>query len=130
MKFEVTDPIAEVICLSPKMYSILGAEQQEEEEDVEIEPVNKRARFQSKRCKGVPHTYVTNTLTHERYRAALLNDQVESATFIGIRSYNHQLFTETYSKRTLSSFDNKRYLMPDRISSLPYGHKAVRNIPS
>ncbi len=39
-----------------------------------------------------------------------------------IRSHSHEIYTETVTKKSLSAFDDKRYLLDDGVSSLSYGH--------
>ena len=43
-------------------------------------------------------------------------------TMQAIRSFKHQLKSIKQNKVPLSPYDDKRYLMDDGISSLPYGH--------
>ena len=40
-----------------------------------------------------------------------------------IRNYKHKIFSETVSKKAITAFDNKRYIMSDGINTLPYGFK-------
>ena len=44
--------------------------------------------------------------------------------YYSIQSINHQLGTVHKTKKNLSSVDDKRYLLSDRIHTLPYGHWA------
>ena len=39
-----------------------------------------------------------------------------------IRSEKHQLYTIKQNKVSLAPYDDKRYLLEDRVTSLPYGH--------
>ena len=43
-----------------------------------------------------------------------------------IRSEKHKVFTITQNKTTLSAYDDKRYILGDGISTLPYGHYSLR----
>ena len=43
----------------------------------------------------------------------------------GIRSKNHELITYTSNKKSISCFDDKRYILSDGINTLPYGHKDI-----
>ena len=54
------------------------------------------------------------------------NDLRQRTTFNVIRSSLHTLYSEIVNKVSLSAYDDKRYILPDCISTLAYGHK---NIP-
>ena len=43
-----------------------------------------------------------------------------------IRSEKHKLYTVTQNKTSLSAYDDKRYILDDGISTLPYGHYSLR----
>ena len=45
-----------------------------------------------------------------------------------IVSDHHRLQTVTTNKFCLSAFDNKRYILPDGIKTLPFGHYAIDEI--
>ena len=42
-----------------------------------------------------------------------------------IRSHKHEIFSETVNKIALSANDDKRIILNDKISTLPYGYKSV-----
>ena len=42
-----------------------------------------------------------------------------------IKSKKHELVTYESNKRSLSDFDDKRYILDDGINTLPYGHKDI-----
>ena len=43
----------------------------------------------------------------------------------GIKSKNHNLGLYENNKRSLSCFDNKRYILENGINILAYGHKDI-----
>ena len=45
----------------------------------------------------------------------------------GIKSKNHNLGTYETNKRSLSCFDDKRYILKNGINTLAYGHKDKKN---
>ena len=45
----------------------------------------------------------------------------------GFKSKNHVIFTYESNKISLCDFDDKIYILPNGIHTLPYGHK---NIPT
>ena len=42
-----------------------------------------------------------------------------------IRSYKHQLYTVNLNKIGLSSYDDKRYICDDGVTTLAHGHRSV-----
>ena len=42
-----------------------------------------------------------------------------------IKSINHILVAYKSNKRSLSAFDDKRYILADGINTLSYGHKDI-----
>jgi hypothetical protein len=58
----------------------------------------------------------TNTLREAKFLLHKMNM---------IRSYKHQLYSVTLNKRSLSCFDDKRYLLDDGIHSWAYGHYRI-----
>ena len=43
----------------------------------------------------------------------------------GIKPFNHGMYTYESNKISSSTFDNKRYIIEDRINTLPYEHKDI-----
>ena len=43
-----------------------------------------------------------------------------------IASSKHQLMTAVCNKKLLSGYVDKRYILDDRVNTLPYGHRALR----
>ena len=79
-------------------------------------------------AKGVSKSFVKNTLTHDLYRQGLHHEITTTATFHTIRSSVHQLKTLQLSKKALSPYDDKRYILGMGGESLAYGHIAkLRN---
>ena len=99
-------PIEEFVGLRPKMYSLMyyGTEK--------------------KRAKGVKKHTVAK-LRHSQYRETLFRRCCRRDIMRMIRNDLHQLYTVEQNKLTLSPFDDKRYILPDGISSLAYGHADI-----
>jgi hypothetical protein len=97
--------ISEFIGERPKLYSY--------KVDGEDESHNK--------CKGVK-TSVSNKLTIDDYKESLFNRKSKDIKQNNIRSYGHQLFTETISKIALSHNDDKIYICDDNIHTRNFGH--------
>jgi hypothetical protein len=49
-------------------------------------------------------------------------------SFYKIQAYKHHLYSIKMNKLALSPFDDKRYIMPDGIHTLPYGHSDIIHI--
>ena len=79
---------------------------------------------ESKTGKGVPKSVMENTLTLSAYQNCLRKPLRLEHRFLEIRSDKHKVFTRQLKKCTLSSFDDKRYLL-DSCFSLPYGHYKI-----
>ena len=60
--------------------------------------------------------------SHEDYKHCLLNTKPQMRKMNVIRSYQHEIFSETVNKIALSADDDKRIIHPDKISTLAFGH--------
>ena len=99
------DIITEFIALAAKSYSLLIQNQP---------PIIK--------VKGVKRSVVKRTISHEDFRDSVFNRTIISREQNIIRSRNHNVHTECQKKIALNPLDNKRYLIPDSIDTLPWGH--------
>lgn len=75
--------------------------------------------------KGVKKS-IMKTLCHEDYVNCLFEMKQMRHSFHAIRSQEHQLYTIKQNKRTLSCYDDKRFIFDCNIHSLPYGHRAIK----
>ena len=96
--------------LRPKMYSLLTLSNQSKST-----------------AKGVPKSYARKHLRHDMYLRTLKDRTITHATCRQFRSKSHKLYTVELSKVALSAFDNKRYILKDGITSVPYGHYEIGN---
>ena len=78
-----------------------------------------------KKAKGISKPTIQKKLYLDLYEKALFEnkDRIESMDLI--RSHNSKLFVERVHKKCLSGFDDKRYLLPDSVTSCAYGHYKV-----
>ena len=74
-----------------------------------------------KKCKGVKKNVVEKKITHDDYKACLLNGKAVHRTMNVIRSYKHDMYTEV-NKIALTADDDKRVIMEDGIHTLALGH--------
>ena len=78
-----------------------------------------------KKSKGVVKHKVKKELSYQNYHEALFQNKKHEITYNFIRSRNHQLFSMSQVKQSLSNFENKRHYL-DAFTSLPYGHYKLR----
>ena len=98
--------ITEFAALRPKTYSYLTDDCKED-----------------KRAKGTKKCAVKKMITFNDYKNCLLNDEVVLKSQQRFKSKGHNVHTENINKITLSSNDNKRIILLDKIKSYPYGYK-------
>ena len=96
--------INEFVGLRAKMYSILCG------------------TIEKKTAKGIKRATIKHQLRHVLYREALLGEQCSMVTMRIIRSRLHRLFSEIVHKQALSPYDDKRYVLNDKVSTRAYGH--------
>ena len=99
-------PIREFVGLCSKMYSI------------SIEGSEKEVKV----AKGVKKSVIENNLKFSNYLECLLCKQSYEHDFKCIHSSRHSVHTLVMKKKTLSSFDDKRFLL-NMMHSIPYGYK-------
>lgn len=78
----------------------------------------------SKTAKGVPKT-AKKKMTFEDYKTTLDTSSVSTVTFRSIRGVKHNNQTFEFKKRGLSAQDDKKYILPDGVNTLSYGHYAI-----
>ena len=105
------EPLGEFIGLKAKMYSLKYRE--------------KGRIVESKKAKGVNKCVVKKRVSHQDYKDCLLKNATIYRDSTSIRSIGHQIYTLKQNKKSLSTFDDKRYILDDGISTLPHGHYKI-----
>ena len=77
---------------------------------------------EEKKCKGVKKGVVKNNILFDDYKNCLFNDKEQRRTINAIRSWQHEIFTETVNKIALSANDDKQISLPDRINTHAWGY--------
>ena len=95
-------PVYEFIGLKSKMYSIC-------------------AKNNEKIILKGHNSYISNN----EYRDVVQYKKTLRHEMSGIRSKKDELVTYTSNKKSISCFDDKRYILSDGINTLPYGHKDI-----
>ena len=99
-------PMKEFTALNPKVYSFEGVNES------------------SKKLKGVSKVVVKKEIQHNDYNNVLKTGQVIKKDVVGIRSFNHQLYTVKTNKTALTSYYDKLY-MTDNNTCVPFGYYKV-----
>ena len=103
----------EFVGLRTKMYSILLP--------------NGKPKFTA---KGVSGRYILKHLHHKDYLRTLKETESTITTLSTIRSLKQQIQTFELTKKYLSAFNDKRYILNDGITTLAYGHYKIAQIKS
>ena len=104
--------ITAVVAPKPKMYAYL-----EENHKGEID--------EFKKAKGVTNTVTKRELTFDHYLSCIQNSTISKHKINTIRSEKHELSSYEINKTSLSCYDDKRYILDDKISTLAYGHYKI-----
>ena len=65
-------------------------------------------------------------LNHRLYKQSILSGETVRLINTRIASSKHQLQTIVVNKKSLSGYDDKRYILSDHVLTLPFGHKSLR----
>ena len=75
-------------------------------------------------ARGVQKS-VKKTFNHDLFRNCLLSKKEVIKTMTQLRSHCHQIAVNKIDKVAISSFDDKRFLLENGVSSLAYGHYKI-----
>jgi len=101
-------PIEEFVGLRTKMYSL------------------KYDKHEKRVAKGISTSVIKEDLTHKMFKETLFNTIEKLNTMIQFRSYNHVIYTIQLNKKSLSAYDDKRYILKDGVTTLAYGHYSIQ----
>ena len=79
---------------------------------------------------GVSRRYILKHLHHKDYLRTLKETESTIATFSTLLYQKQQMKTIELTKKCLSAFDDKRYILNDGITTLAYGHYKIAQIKS
>ena len=77
------------------------------------------------KAKGISKNVAENKISFEDYQKYLFDKEIIVREQHMIRSRKHNIHTEMERKIALSSNDDKRYLSPGSMDTLPWGHYAI-----
>jgi hypothetical protein len=112
-------PISEFVALRAKMYAM------KVDAAAHARIGDKEVKLELKKSKGTKKSVVKKEIKFNDYMNVLQTGKSISRSQVGFRTDKQQIYTVKCKKIALSAFDNKRYLMDDGITSLPYGHYAI-----
>lgn len=81
------------------------------------------------KAKGVAKTVVKHHMTMEDHKLCLFGENGEFNPYrnmISFRSYKHEVKTISSSKLALNRYDNKRFILKNRVDTLPWGHHRIK----
>lgn len=73
------------------------------------------------KAKGV-NKCVTQKLTIQNYKECLFEKNIQMAEMHRFKSIKHMIYTQKLNKKSLSHDDTKRFILPDLVSTLAWGH--------
>ena len=113
-KDELNGKVIKRFCgLRSKMYALVYEESEADKE--------------RKKAKGVAKATIDKTLRFDMYKSALFDRTEFLSSMELIRSHSHIIYCETVRKKSLSAFDDKRFLLNNGLSSLAYGHYIIKS---
>ena len=99
-------PVIEFVGLRAKMYSILTEVQKHDQ----------------KKGKGIKKSVLKKEIAHQDYKDCLFEKREYQHSMMGFRSHLHQVYTEKQTKKSLSPFDDKRFILEDGFTTRAHGH--------
>ena len=69
---------------------------------------------------------ISSYISNNEYNDTLFNRKTLRHQMSGTRSKKHELVTCISNKKSISCFDDKRYILSDGINTLLYGHKDIQ----
>ena len=99
------DPVMEFVGLRAKMYSM----------------VTKKGK-DKKAGKGIKKSVLKKEVKHQDFKDCLFEKREFHHQMMGFRSHLHQVYTEKQTKKSLSPFDDKRYILSDGYTTRAHGH--------
>ena len=101
--------IEEIICLRAKAY-IIKVNNKEEDH---------------KRLKGISKATVKNQIHFEDYNTCLKDSIQYYHKMYNFKHFNQEIYTMEINKKSLSPYDNKRYILDDGIKTNPHASRGT-----
>ncbi|XP_015914701.2 uncharacterized protein [Parasteatoda tepidariorum] len=113
-----------------KNKKVLGVMKDENNGEIMIEFIGLRSKMYAfkvkeqvtKKLKGIKKATIEKRIEFEDYKKCLFENQELHTTMNTIQSKRHELTSVTINKLALSPYDHKRYVLDDKVSTVPFGH--------
>ena len=76
-------------------------------------------------CEKNTHKGHNYNIIYDDFEDVLFSEKVIRHSMKGMKSIDHKMYTYEINKKSLSAFDDKRYILADGINNLSYGHKDI-----
>lgn len=119
--------IKEVVSLKPKMYSVLTKVLECKNSDLDHVCDDQCFLGHRVTAKGIKRS-AQRSITHDAYKTVLHSSGTTMTTARSIRSYKQQLYSIISTKRGLSAYDDKKYILNNGIIMISYGHYMLDNL--
>ena len=78
--------------------------------------------LEKKTAKGVSRSTIRHDLKHDMFVECVKSGKTTTCVNRSIRSFNHQVYSIRQEKLALCSFDDKRFVLQDGITTRAHGH--------
>ena len=117
--------ITGMVAPKPKMYAYLE-ENQHDILNKDNEVIKHKGKIDEfKKAKGVTKSVTKKELTFDNYLSCIQNSTISKHKINTIRSEKHEVSSYEINKTSLSCYDDKIYILDDKISTLAYGHYKI-----
>ena len=83
-------------------------------------------KSEKKAAKGLKKSVLKKHINHSHYKKVIDENKVFITKQRGFQSKDHKLQTVELKKMIFNSFDDKKYILDDGISTLSYGHYRIK----
>lgn len=80
-----------------------------------------------KRAKGVKKCILKRQIDYDDYYKCLFDEKCVTVKQNTIKSVKHRLYSVSCMKKALDPFDDKRFILDDKINTLAWGHCELQN---
>ena len=81
----------------------------------------KTAKVEEKKLKGISKNVVNKSISFDDYLTCLSENKDFQHKMKTLNSCKHEMYLQEVTKKSLSPYDDKRYILKDGIQTLPFG---------